>query len=400
MGHESTIDHFLVSSDIYETLHECKGHYECTNPSNHNVVNFICRCSFNNVVTRQTQDNINSNRLAWLKASDSDKDLHRVKLDELLGNVCIPSDVIMCKNTMCANVEHRKAIDNFCHSIISCCLDAGSGNIPGRKLHKRGIPDWKEKVKPEREHSMFWYWIWLECGRPNTGYVYEIMKQSRHKYHYAVRCAKRYEFEVKKHKRTENIENVTDFWSELKKLNPVSRKIPLTMDEACGSQEIAELFVTKYEQLYNSVPTCENELTEISDIVNNNICEHSSVNISYCTIDKCVKKLKCGKSDGNLGVDSDHLLNGTQKLLMMLGFLINMMIMHGHTASDFLLATIISIPKNMRSSLCCSDNYRGIALCSSICKLLDLVIMEEYSEYLYTSVTFRGIQVPREHFIH
>ena len=189
----------------------------CTNPSNHNVVNFICRCSFNNVVTRQTQDNINSNRLAWRKASDSDKDLYKVKLDELLGNVCIPSDVIMCKNTMCANVEHRKAIDIFCHSIISCCLDAGSGNIPGRKLHKREIPDWKEKVKPEREHSMFWHWIWLECGRPNTGYVYEIMKQSRHKYHYAVRCAKRYEFEVKKRKLTENIENVTDFWSELKK---------------------------------------------------------------------------------------------------------------------------------------------------------------------------------------
>ena len=53
------------------------------------------------------------------------------------------------------------------------------------------------------------------------------------------------------------------------------------MDEACGSQQIAEFFVTKYEQLYNTVPTCANELTEISDLINNNICEHSSVNISY-----------------------------------------------------------------------------------------------------------------------
>ena len=76
------------------------------------------------------------------------------------------------------------------------------------------------------------------------------------------------------------------------------------------------------------------------------------------------KKLKCGKSDGNLGFDSDHLLNGTQKLVMMLGFLIDMMLMHGHTASDLLHATIISIPKNMRSSLCFSDDY------SSICKLI------------------------------
>ena len=72
-----------------------------------------------------------------------------------------------------------------------------------------------------------------------------VKQKSRHKYHYAVRCDKRYEFEVKKRKL---IENVTDFLSELKELNPVSRKIPLTMDESCGSQEIAELFVTKYEQ--------------------------------------------------------------------------------------------------------------------------------------------------------
>jgi hypothetical protein len=65
--------------------------------------------------------------------------------------------------------------------------------------------------------------------------------------------------------------------------------------------------------------------------------------------------------------------------------LFNCMISHGHTANDLLYSTIVSIPKNLRSSLCSSDNYRGIALCCSICKLLDLVVLDRFGKYLYTS---------------
>lgn len=62
------------------------------------------------------------------------------------------------------------------------------------------------------------------------------------------------------------------------------------------------------------------------------------------------------------------------------------MISHGHTADNLLYSTIVSIPKDLRASLCfCSENYRGIAPCCSICKLLDMVIIDMYSHYLYTS---------------
>ena len=95
--------------------------------------------------------------------------------------------------------------------------------------------------------------------------------------------------------------------------------------------------------------------------------------------------MKSNKSDGNLGFDSDHLLNCTPKLVAMLSLLFNVMITHGHNAKDLLFSNIISIPKNMRSSLCSSSNYRGISLCSSICKVLDMAIMEQFGKYLCTS---------------
>jgi hypothetical protein len=131
--------------------------------------------------------------------------------------------------------------------------------------------------------------------------------------------------------------------------------------------------------LYNSVPTSKKELdiirADIASILGDSV---SSIDISVTTISKCVRKLKAGKRDGGHGFDSDHLINGSVKLFHMISFLFNAMIVHGHTANELLHSTIISIPKNLRSSLCSSDNYRGIALCCSLCKLLDLIILDLY----------------------
>ncbi len=46
--------------------------------------------------------------------------------------------------------------------------------------------------------------------------------------------------------------------------------------------------------------------------------------------------------------------------------LINCILIHGHNPEDLLASVIASIPKNLRSSLNTSDNYRGISLCCSL----------------------------------
>ena len=51
---------------------------------------------------------------------------------------------------------------------------------------------------------------------------------------------------------------------------------------------------------------------------------------------------------------------------MFLSLLFNYMIVYGHTPRDLLASTIISIPNDMRASLCNSDNYRGISLFNAI----------------------------------
>ena len=59
---------------------------------------------------------------------------------------------------------------------------------------------------------------------------------------------------------------------------------------------------------------------------------------------------------------------------------------------DLLLSTIISIPKDNRGSMNSSDNYRGISLSNSICKLYDYVFIHLNMDYLKTDVMQFGFK--------
>ena len=102
-------------------------------------------------------------------------------------------------------------------------------------------------------------------------------------------------------------------------------------------------------------------------------------------IAQCIKRLKRSKRDGNYGFKSDHLINGGKRLHIVLSMLFKSMLIHGYNANNIVLSSIISIQKDIRSSLSSSDNYRGISLFNGVCKLFDYVIMHTCNDYLYTS---------------
>ena len=108
------------------------------------------------------------------------------------------------------------------------------------------------------------------------------------------------------------------------------------------------------------------------------------IRVNFDIIQRCIKKLKPHKDDGNYGFKSDHLINGSNKLFILLSIMFNAMLTHGFNPEDLLLSTIISIPKDNRGSMNSSDNYRGISLSNSICKLYDYVFIDLNMDYLKT----------------
>ena len=53
------------------------------------------------------------------------------------------------------------------------------------------IPGWDAEMDYAREESLYWHNIWIQCDRPNSGIIYDIMKKCRSVYHYMLRSLKK-----------------------------------------------------------------------------------------------------------------------------------------------------------------------------------------------------------------
>ena len=76
---------------------------------------------------------------------------------------------------------------------------------------------------------------------------------------------------------------------------------------------------------------------------------------------------------------------GTEILFVMIAKFTTSMLHHGYAAPNLRLSTIIPIVKNKQASMIDSSNYRGVALSSSIAKLMDIIIIRSHGKVLKAS---------------
>ena len=79
------------------------------------------------------------------------------------------------------------------------------------------LPGWSKYVDPLRAKAMFERNLWVECGRPRSEAVADVMRRTRALYHYAVRRVKLNERNILNERFAEPILNddSRNFWSEV-----------------------------------------------------------------------------------------------------------------------------------------------------------------------------------------
>ena len=100
---------------------------------------------------------------------------------------------LYCTDVLCDSAEYRTYIDDLSNLLIDSCTKAANDTIPSckPKCVAKVVPGCSGEVAPERNRSLFWHWIWLESDKSRSGFDYNVMKRTRHRYNYANRSCKK-----------------------------------------------------------------------------------------------------------------------------------------------------------------------------------------------------------------
>ena len=129
-------------------------------------------------------------RPAWYKADQTHVDTYTCVLSEKLAELDMPGE-LDCQDPHCTVAEHRQARDSFLLDVLISMIEASHTAIPmggGKKKRtdpskscvvEKSIPGWREEIEPLRQDSLSWHSLWQSSGRPNSGNLYQVMKQAR-----------------------------------------------------------------------------------------------------------------------------------------------------------------------------------------------------------------------------
>ena len=372
----STIDHFAASQAVLLGVSEAGVLHEGENPSNHSAIYTKLNVGkFSTEVERIESEK----RTNWRNATSNALNHFYETLGDRLRSIEAP-ECLSCQDVLCT--KHGDSIEKYTVDILESIETAAKDSLPSTGgIQRRGksiIPGWSEYVKPYCSESKFWRSIWISSGKPNCGYIFQAMNQSKNQYKYAVRRLKRANDKIQNDKFCKSIlRGGVNMFDEIRKYRGKSRTCSSRIDEEVGSGNIAGHFANIYQQLYNR--TEHGELLE-------NVHEHilqgvgqgglvQAERITEEVIAKALKKMKPGKNYALYDFQSDCLIHGPPELVHHLTHLIRSFVIHGQIPSIIMLCTLLPIVKDNLGDITSSSNYRAIATGSLLLKLLDIVIL-------------------------
>jgi hypothetical protein len=340
-------------------------------------------------------------KVAWSKASVEDKERYKEALRTNIAEVTIPYEALLCQNICCCDRNHKESLDMYFRHLSEACLLAGEEHIPITcSPYASGVPGWTEYVAPVRHKSLFWHKIWVDNDRPRIGIIADIMRRTRAQYHNAVRAVIRNRADLVNKRFAEAIsENCNrDFWREVKKMRKNKSCYSNRIDDRSSPADIADMFASKFNDLYVSVAYDQSEMIAIRETINYELLSegyNKDCVISANDIHAAISKLKTGKNDGHRGLSSDYFINACYGLSVHMAFLFSSLLVHGFVPRDMSLSTIIPIPKGKNVNLSSSANYRGITLGSMFGKIFDSILLSRLSDRLQVCDLQFGFQPKR-----
>ena len=384
-GFTSWLDHVAVSTSFSSVVTSVHSILDGRNLSDHNPLTFSLNLPA--IVVDCPRTVYKPTSISWSKAAS--KEIYQyqsIVAQSLVGlGRMLSDDIVLCCNPSCTS--HQTRLDEISNQLVTCLKSAADFTIPsaGAGRHPR-VAGWSQFVKPELTASQLWHKLWVDAGSPSAGVLFQLKKRAHRRYKYAVRRVRRKEEYLKRTRLAEALLNDPNrnFWSEVRRFVGHHKSVPTSaVDGVSGPENIANLWCSHFKQLYNTVDGSAS--TDLLSALDSGIShdELDRISISAEVIEVAIGKLKRGKSDGDT-LMSNHIIEAPSSICQFLARLFTSMLRHGFMPLSFRDATIQPIPKGSKDPSL-SANYRGIALASSLSKVMEWSILLTWELFFTTS---------------
>ena len=369
----SWLDHVCVSSNILSNTINFNVIYGDAT-SNHFPLLFSIDSA--NITDRRREVRAEKDRIKWDFTNQAKMDQYNVDLEQTLVNIT-PQ---FCFSSNCKSDHCHTRIDEFYKAICSAITVTGSRVFGTKKNTKfECVPGWNEFVREAHEQARDSFLLWRTSGSPREGDLAERMRRDRARFKLALRECRTEEARLRDEALAAKLasKDSKGFWQAAHNIYPHSRKIASTIDNASGEEDIANFWRDKYVHIFNSV---DRENKHEALFATQDICEF----IPLSVVNECLTQLPMGKSVGADEVPAEVLKQSSKRLRTLLSLLINACLRHCYLPKLLMRLTLIPLIKNKLKPSTDSDNYRLIAIASSISKLLELVILAKCKHLLTT----------------
>ena len=301
-----------------------------------------------------------------------------------LSNITMPTVALNCRDTMCTDENHIQQIKHFYNNICKCLTDSSMdafGVAKNKKFDCR--PGFNDHVKEVHATARKRFVAWRNANKPRdqNNPIFREMILSRARFKLALRFIKRHEDQL----RQDAIANALcddsegKFWKEIKKMSPNNIPLPTNIENATGKVEIADMWKCHFKELLNCLNGKDNK-----DLYSNVVFD-PGVEVNPGEVEEGINKLAAGKSCAMDGVYAEHLKYCSTEYTALLAKCMTSFLVHGFLPESLMSVVLVPIIKYKSGKINSKDNYRPIAIASTMSKLLEIILLERLSNFLLTS---------------
>ena len=206
-----------------------------------------------------------------------------------MEKISLPRDAIQCHDPVCSNASHKSEIKDFYDAIVNVLLTASAPLKNNFKSQRSGlhVPGWNSDVKQAHSSARQNYLKWIDNGKPRSGNLYQQMSISRKIFKSKLRACKN----MSEQRRADALATAlqTDkstklFWQKVKRTKK-SSPLPISIDNATGTTDVADHWRSHYECILNSSSQAgPTDNLFVQNAIGNSSNFHNIPNL-LCTVD-------------------------------------------------------------------------------------------------------------------